>query len=191
MTINIVKKMSELTAMNIDLNVPISNTEALQKLVSIYESRSKHIETLLRTVKDSHPEAVNIFVDRVKDDKSIIHSCQTILNEFLVIANEYYSHSMSSNEEGTHTRVFLKKRHASTIDCGSYCFTELTGTMRKCRISKKNAQHVYYFPLNQRGHVLFDDDGIIQHKMKPTEDVYVSSDEEEDSLDMSNVFDED
>ena len=192
MTINIVKKMSELTAMNIDLNVPISNTEALQKLISIYEKRSKHIETLLFTVKDSHPEAVNIFVDRVKDDKSIIHSCQTILNEFLVIANEYYSHSMSSNDEGIHnTRVFLKKRHASTIKCGSYFFMEISGTMRKCRISKKNAQHVYYFPLNQRGHVLFDDDGIIQHKMKPTEDVYVSSDEEEDSLDMSNVFDED
>lgn len=181
--------MSELTATNIDLNVPISNTEALQKLISIIETRSKHIETLLRTVKDSHPEAVNVFVNSVKDDKSIIHSCQTILNDFLCKANEYCSHSMSSNEEGIHTRVFLNKRHADTIDCGSYFFTDLSGTMRKCRISKKNAQHVYYFPLNQRGHVLFNNDGIVQKRMKPTEDVYVSSDEEGDSLDFSNVFD--
>ena len=97
--------------MNIDLNVPISNTEALQKLVSIYETRSKHIETLLHTIKDSHPEAVNIFLHSVKDDKSIIHSCETILKEFLSVANEYYSHSVSSNEEGIHnTRVFLNKR---------------------------------------------------------------------------------
>lgn len=182
--------MSELTATNIDLNVPISNTEALQKLISIYETRSKHIETLLRTVKDSHPDAVNIFVNSVKDDKSIIHSCKTILNDFLIVANEYSSHSVSSNEEGIHnTRVFLNKRRASTIDCGSYFFTDLTGTMRRCRISKKNAQHVYYFPLNQRGHVLFNDDGIVQKRMKPTDDVYVSSDEEGDSLDLSNVFD--
>ena len=188
--INIVKKMSELTTTNIDLNVPISNTEALQKLISIYETRSKHIETLLRTVKYSHPEAVNIFVDSVKNDKSIIHSCETVLKEFLTVANEYSSHSVKSNVEGIHnTRVFLNKRHASTIDCGSYFFTDLSGTMRKCRVSKKNAQHVYYFPLNQRGHVLFNDDGIVQKRMKPSDDVYVSSDEEGDSLDLSNVFD--
>jgi hypothetical protein len=181
--------MSELTTTNIDLNVPISNTEALQKLISIYETRSKHIETLLRTVKDSHPNAVNLFVESVKDDKSIIHSCETILKEFLTVTNEYSSHSVSSNVEGIHSsRVFFNKRHASTIDCGSYFFTDLSGSMRKCRISKKNAQHVYYFPLNQRGHVLFNGDGIIQRRMKPTDDVYVSSDDEE-SLDLSNVFD--
>tara|TARA_B100001248_G_scaffold244094_1_gene212865 strand:- start:1244 stop:1801 length:558 start_codon:yes stop_codon:yes gene_type:complete len=182
--------MSELTATNIDLNVPISNTEALQKLISIYETRSKHIETLLRTVKDSHPEAVNIFLNSLKDDKSIIHSCHTILNEFLTVANEYCSHSKLSNEEGIHnTRVFLKKRHASTIDCGSYFFTDISGTMRKCRVSKKNTQHIYYFPLNQRGHVLFNDSGIVEKCMKPTDDVYVSSDEEGDVLDLSNIFD--
>lgn len=184
--------MSELTGTNIDLNVPISNTEALQKLVSIFETRSKHIETLLRMVKDSHPDAVNVFIDSVKDDKSIIHSCYTILNEFLITSNEYYSHSMSSNEEGLHnTRFFLNKKHASTILCGSYFYTDISGSMRKCRVSKKNAQHVYYYPLNQRSHVLFNDDGIIQNKMKPTHDVYVSSDEERDSFDLSNVFDED
>lgn len=183
--------MADLTNINIDLNVPISNTEALKKLICLYQTRSKHIEILLRTVKDSHPEAVNIFLDRVKDDKSIIHSCKTILNEFLFIANEYYSHSMSSNEEGIHnTRVFLKKRHAETIKCGSYFYTDVTGTMRKCRVSKKNAQHVYYYPLNQRSHVLFNDDGIVQKRMKPTDNVYVSSDEERASFDLSDVFDE-
>lgn len=188
---NTVKRMSELTATNIDLNVPISNTEALQKLVSIFETRSKHIVTLLDMVKDSHPDAVNVFIDSVKDDKSIIHSCYTILNEFLITSNEYSSHSVSSNEEGIHTtRKFLNKKHASAIDCGSYFFMDLSGTMRKCRISKKNAQHVYYFPLNQRGHVLFNDDGIVQKRMKPTDSVYVSSDDERYSFELNNVFDE-
>lgn len=179
--------MNEEQRMTIDLTTPISAYDAYEKLKEIHIKRSKSLEILLKSVNDSHPEAVNTFLKEINDQKNIIHSCHTVMGEFF----DKFNTCMLSNEEGSYpNKIFGNGRNASTIVCGSYFYTDISGSMRKCRVSKKNAQHVYYYPLNQRSHVLFNDYGIIQKSMKPTDSVYVSSDDEMSSFDLSDVFDE-
>ena len=171
-----------------NVNAPITALDALLRIESIRMQRTLLMQLLLEKVKKQFPDEVKEHKKSIAADRISILMCISVLKDFIQRMRAYESLSISDVNEGTYNvNTFWSEREASNMDTGSYFYKMERGSIRKCRVGRKNAQHVYYYPMNQSGRILFNDNGAILYNLKPTDKVFVSSESE---TDLQSVFDD-
>jgi len=154
---------------------------------------------------------INKHITELQEHKtSIVIPNEADLKDFMLLYHNQYDTSVNmmlslrayvekhnfdktkpTNSRSVKTCVFNSlwvKRKACEMNTGEYCYILCNKDFVKCRVGKKNCQHVYYYLLNEYSNIVFDEEDIVLRRTKPSTEVYMSDEDVNVEFD-SNFFD--